>query len=47
MDAERWKRVDDLLQAALTLPSEQRDAFRRESCAGDHEVKAEVRSLLQ
>ena len=47
MDAERWKRVDDLLQAALRLPAEQREAFLREACAGDTLLSLEVQSLLR
>ncbi len=47
MDAERWKRVDDLLQAALRLPAEQQEAFLREACAGDTPLVQEVMSLLR
>ena len=46
MDAERWKRVDDLLQAALRLPAEQQEAFLRQACAGDNLLAQEVKSLL-
>jgi len=46
MDAERWKRVDDLLQAALRLPAEQQEAFLRQACAGDDLLAEEVKSLL-
>ena len=46
MDAERWKRVDELLQAALRArPSQQNDFLRRE-CGDDAELLEEVRSLL-
>src|ERR1700723_3501617 len=47
MDAERWKRVDELLQAAVRLPAEQREAFLRQACAGDDLLVEEVRSLLR
>src|SRR5208282_1551065 len=47
MDAERWKRVDDLLQAALRLPAEQQEAFLRQGCAGDDLLAEEVKSLLR
>ncbi|MFZ0954207.1 MAG: protein kinase [Candidatus Sulfotelmatobacter sp.] len=47
MDAERWKRVDDLLQAALRLPAEQQEAFLRQACAGDTPLVQEVMSLLR
>ena len=46
MDAERWKRVDDLLQAALQLPADQQEEFLPQACADDKELLAEVRSLL-
>jgi eukaryotic-like serine/threonine-protein kinase len=46
MDAERWKRVDDLLQAALQVPAERQEEFLRQQCGGDSELLDEVRSLL-
>jgi predicted ATPase/serine/threonine protein kinase len=46
MDAERWKRVDELLHSALAVPSDRRDEFLRQVCAGDAKLEQEVRSLL-
>jgi len=46
MDAERWKRIDDLLQAALQVPAERREEFLRKRCGGDSQLMEEVRSLL-
>jgi serine/threonine protein kinase len=46
MDAEHWRRLDDLLQAALQLPDEQQDAFLRQRCGTDAELLEEVRALL-
>jgi eukaryotic-like serine/threonine-protein kinase len=46
MDAERWKRVDELLQAALQLPAAQQEEFLGQQCGGDSELLEEVRSLL-
>jgi serine/threonine protein kinase len=46
MDAERWKRVDELLQAALQVPAERQEEFLRQQCGGDSELLEEVRSLL-
>jgi tetratricopeptide (TPR) repeat protein/predicted Ser/Thr protein kinase len=46
MDSERWKQVDNLLQAALERASGERDAFLRQACAGDDALEREVRSLL-
>src|ERR1700690_4259475 len=46
MNAERWKRVDELLQAALQVPSERKEEFLRQQCGGDSELLEEVRSLV-
>ena len=46
MDAERWKRVDELLQDALRVPAEQQQEFLRRECGNDSELLEEVRSLL-
>ena len=46
MDAERWRRVDHLLQSALEVSPEQRDEFLCRECAGDAALEGEVRSLL-
>ena len=35
MDAERWKRVDELLQDALRVPAEQQQEFLRRECGDD------------
>jgi predicted Ser/Thr protein kinase len=46
IDAERWKRVDDLLQAALQVPAGQQEEFLRQQCGGDSALLEEVHSLL-
>ena len=46
MDPERWKRVDDLLQTALSLPPDMQEEFLQQKCAGDAELNQEVGSLL-
>ena len=46
MDSDRWRRVDDLLQSVLKLPSGEREAFLQQACAGDDALEREVRSLL-
>jgi tetratricopeptide (TPR) repeat protein len=46
MDAERWKRVDDLLQSVLEVPDDEQDQFLRQACAGDAVLEQEVQSLL-
>ena len=46
MDSDRWKQVDNLLQAVLERPPDERDEFLRRACAGDEALEREVRSLL-
>jgi tetratricopeptide (TPR) repeat protein len=46
MDAERWNRVDAVLQSVLDRPVAERDDFLRRACAGDQQLEGEVRSLL-
>jgi eukaryotic-like serine/threonine-protein kinase len=46
MDSERWKQVDDVLQATLERPPGERDAFLRQACAGDDTLEQEIRSLM-
>ena len=46
MDSERWRRVDQLLQAALDRPPSSRAAFLRDACGGDKALELEVGSLL-
>src|SRR5579864_7220596 len=46
MDSDRWRQVDNLLQAALERPPRERDQFLRQACAGDEALEREVRSLL-
>jgi serine/threonine protein kinase/tetratricopeptide (TPR) repeat protein len=46
MDAERWKRVDALFQAAMQWPAERQDALLCQECGTDAELLEEVRSLL-
>jgi serine/threonine protein kinase/tetratricopeptide (TPR) repeat protein len=46
MDSERWKQIDSLLQSALDVPVDRRDAYLQEACAGDAALERELRSLL-
>jgi serine/threonine protein kinase/tetratricopeptide (TPR) repeat protein len=46
MNPNRWRQVDNLLQSALELPPEEREAFLRRATAGDYALEREVRSLL-
>ena len=47
MDSEHWKQLDKLLHGALQRPTEERDAFLRDVCAGNEELEREARSLLK
>src|SRR5712675_1347355 len=46
MDSERWKRIDNLLHAALERPPAERTEFLRQACAGDQAMEREVWSLV-
>jgi serine/threonine protein kinase/Tfp pilus assembly protein PilF len=47
MTAERWQRVEAILQSALDLePGEERIRFVSDACAGDEEVRREVERLI-
>jgi serine/threonine protein kinase len=47
MNAELWKQVDALLDAALELPPEKREQFVVEACDGNDELREEVLSLVK
>ena len=47
MQAERWKQIEDLYQAALTQPPEKRAEFIEQACPGDPQLRSEVESLLK
>jgi predicted Ser/Thr protein kinase len=46
VQAERWRRINELFHAALERPAGARRAFLDASCAGDAELREEVESLL-
>lgn len=46
MTPERWKQVDELLEATLERPVSERASFLDEACAGDEELRRELDSLL-
>jgi Tol biopolymer transport system component len=47
MDAERWAKIDRLLDQAMELPPERRADFLAAACAGDDQLRREVESLLE
>ena len=46
MTPEYWQRVDELFQAAIELPPEQRSSFIGQECAGDENLRSEVEALI-
>jgi non-specific serine/threonine protein kinase/serine/threonine-protein kinase len=46
MQADLWKKIESLWQAALAQPPEQRAAFLEEACPDDPQLRREVQSLL-
>jgi serine/threonine protein kinase len=46
MDAERWKKVEELYHAALECDVRGRAVLLEQACAGDQELRREVESLL-
>jgi serine/threonine-protein kinase len=46
MNQERWLEVERLFHAALERPPQEREAFLRDSSAGDASLRREVESLL-
>ncbi len=46
MTPERWQKIEEVFQAALDLPQDERHAFVVEACAGDSDLCAQVESLI-
>src|SRR5262245_44574849 len=46
MKQERWRQIDELLDAALERDPKERAAFLDEACAGDEALRQEVEALL-
>ncbi len=47
ISAERWKQIDELLDAALELPPAEHPAFLSKACGQDTELRRKVESLLR
>ena len=47
MQAERWRRIEDLYPAALAEAPEKRAAFLAQGCPDDAQRRSEVLSLLE
>ncbi len=46
MTPERWERISEVLEKALSLATTQRDQYLTVTCAGDFELRREVESLI-
>src|ERR1700691_5160654 len=46
MQADVWKKVEALYEAALAQPAEKRSAFLAQACPEDPQFRGEVQSLL-
>jgi eukaryotic-like serine/threonine-protein kinase len=46
MTPERWQQIDDLFDAALRVAPAGREAWLRDACGGDDDLRAEVGRLL-
>ena len=46
MNTDRWLKVREILNHAISLPAEQRNEYLNKTCVGDQELRAEVDSLL-
>jgi len=46
MTPERWQQVEEVLQAALDRPPQERASFLIEACAGDVQLQREAHSLI-
>jgi eukaryotic-like serine/threonine-protein kinase len=47
MISERWKRVEEIFQAALDRSPDERQQFIAEACAGDEKLRAEIEALVE
>jgi hypothetical protein len=47
MDAERWRRIHDVFQAAMACAAAERPAFLAEACLGDAVLRQQVDQLLE
>src|ERR1035438_1870470 len=46
MTPRRWRRIEEVVGAALATPAPERPAFLDSACGGDAEMRAEVEGLL-
>jgi eukaryotic-like serine/threonine-protein kinase len=46
MNADQWQKIEQVFHAALQRKPEERDAYLKQTCAGDTALPADVNSLL-
>ena len=46
MKPDRWRKVDELFEAALDVPPQERAAFLDEACGSDRDLRREVEKML-
>ncbi len=46
MDAERWRKIEQLYHAALECEASERPAFLQQACVGDEDLDRKVEALL-
>ena len=44
--SDRWRQIEEVVRAASDVPENQRDAFLREICGDDEQLRLEVNDLL-
>jgi serine/threonine protein kinase/tetratricopeptide (TPR) repeat protein len=44
--SERWQKIEELFQAAVERPREERNSFLAQACAGDKSLRREIEALL-
>ena len=46
MDPARWKKIDEMIDAALELPESERESFVDREAGDDHDLRDQVIHLL-
>src|SRR5262245_60606705 len=46
MNKDQWRQIEKIFYSAIELPSDERDEFVGQACAGDEELRREVLALL-
>ena len=47
MDAEGWRRINDVFHAPMTRTAGERHAFLEEACLGDEALRQQLEQLLE